>query len=61
MNYLEPILGSLACLNGSFLVENDGHYNCTGLNHGIDVELAMRGLKSLEDTKNTSLQDFIGT
>ncbi|XP_028968234.1 probable E3 ubiquitin-protein ligase HERC4 [Galendromus occidentalis] len=60
MNYLEPILSSLACLNGSFLVEDDGHYNCTGLNHGIDVELAMRGLKSLEDTKNTSLQEFIG-
>lgn len=59
MDNLEGVLGSLACVNGSFLTEGHTHYNCSGYNHGIDIELALRALKCLEDTKNTNLKEMI--
>ncbi|OQR74148.1 putative E3 ubiquitin-protein ligase HERC4-like [Tropilaelaps mercedesae] len=61
MDNLEGVLSSLACVNGSFLTDLDAHYNCSGYNHGIDIEVALGALKCLEDTKNTSLQEMIRT
>lgn len=59
MDNLEGVLSSLACMNGSFLTDQDRHYDCSGYNHGVDTELALRAMKCLEDTKNSSLKEMI--
>lgn len=52
-------MSSLSCLNGSFLMLNDSHYNCSGYNHGIDFDLAARCFDAISHVRNTSLSDLV--
>lgn len=60
LSYLETVFGSSACLNASYLKENDAHYNCTDQNHGMDLDAARHGFKCIEDAKNASIPELVG-
>ncbi|XP_064458774.1 probable E3 ubiquitin-protein ligase HERC4 isoform X2 [Ornithodoros turicata] len=60
LSYLETIFGSTACLNASYLKEDDAHYNCSDINHGMDLEAARHGFKCIEDAKNPSIPELVG-
>lgn len=61
MSFVEIVMSSLSCLNGSFLMLNDIHYMCTENNHGIDFELAALCFDAISHVRNTSLSDLILT
>ncbi|VVC31316.1 Hypothetical protein CINCED_3A018116 [Cinara cedri] len=61
MSFVEIVMSSLSCLNGSFLMLNDSHYTCSGNNHGINFDLAAQCFDAISHVRNTSLSDLILT
>lgn len=59
--YLETVFASCACLNASYLKEDDAHFNCSELNPGVDLEAARHGFHCIQDAKNTSVGEVVGT
>lgn len=59
--YLETVFASCACLNASYLKEDDGHFNCSEVNPGVDLEAARHGFHCIQDAKNTSVGEVVGT
>lgn len=57
--FVEIVMSSLSCLNGSFLMLNDIHYTCTENNHGIDFDLATLCFDAISHVRNTSLSDLV--
>lgn len=57
--FVEIVMSSLSCLNGSFLMLNDSHYSCSGHNHGIDFDLAAQCFDAISHVRNTSLSDLV--
>eukprot|EP00057_Strongylocentrotus_purpuratus_P007783 XP_011662257.1 PREDICTED: probable E3 ubiquitin-protein ligase HERC4 [Strongylocentrotus purpuratus] len=51
----EVVFSSAACLNASFLKENNGHYCCGKSNHGVDLDTARKAFRHLAD-KNMILE-----
>lgn len=58
--YLETVFSSCACLNASYLKEDDGHFNCSELNPGVDLEAARHGFQCIQDAKNPSVAEVVG-
>ncbi|XP_065295505.1 probable E3 ubiquitin-protein ligase HERC4 isoform X2 [Dermacentor albipictus] len=58
--YLETVFASCACLNASYLKEDDGHFNCSELNPGVDLEAARHGFHCIQDAKNPSVPEVVG-
>ncbi|XP_037525567.1 probable E3 ubiquitin-protein ligase HERC4 isoform X2 [Rhipicephalus sanguineus] len=58
--YLETVFTSCACLNASYLKEDDGHFNCSELNPGVDLEAARHGFQCIQDAKNPSVAEVVG-
>lgn len=59
MSSVETLFKSLACINGSFLLENDAHMCCTSKNHGLniaDAEIAFGFIRKME---NLSLKSVV--
>lgn len=52
-------MSSLSCLNGSFLMLNDSHYNCSGTNHGIDFDLTAQCFDAISHVRSTTLNDLV--
>lgn len=59
--YLETVFASCACLNASYLKEDDAHFNCSEANPGVDLEAARHGFHCIQDAKNTSVGEVVGT
>jgi len=59
LRFVEIVMSSLSCLNGSFLMLNDIHYTCTENNHGIDFDLAALCFDAISHVRNTSLSDLV--
>lgn len=57
--YLETVFSSCACLNASYLKEDDGHFNCSELNPGVDLEAARHGFQCIHDAKNPSVAEVV--
>lgn len=57
--FVEIVMSSLSCLNGSFLMLNDSHYTCSEHNHGIDFDLAVQCFDAISHVRNTSLSDLV--
>lgn len=57
--FVEIVMSSLSCLNGSFLMLNDSHYACSGNNHGINFDLAAQCFDAISHVRNTSLSDLV--
>lgn len=59
ISFLETAFKSLACLNGSFLLEDDRHYYCTSKHHGIDMRLAENAFDLISKIENQTIQDLV--
>ncbi|XP_057653179.1 probable E3 ubiquitin-protein ligase HERC4 isoform X1 [Diorhabda carinulata] len=57
--HLETAFKSLACINGSFLLENDAHYYCSSKHHGVDMETTEAAFSLIGKIENKSITDLI--
>lgn len=56
MSSIETLFKSLACINGSFLQENDVHVCCSSKNHGLNITDAEAAFGYIRKMENTSLK-----
>ncbi|XP_048520980.1 probable E3 ubiquitin-protein ligase HERC4 [Dendroctonus ponderosae] len=61
ISFIETAFKSLACLNGSFLLEDDRHYYCTSKHHGVDMSVAESTFDIIGKVENESIQNLIFT
>ncbi|CAH2071120.1 unnamed protein product, partial [Iphiclides podalirius] len=59
MAYLETVFGSLACLNGSFLAAESGHFGCNTKVPGVDLKRAEEAFALISRFENSSIKDLI--
>ncbi|XP_070528774.1 probable E3 ubiquitin-protein ligase HERC4 isoform X3 [Cardiocondyla obscurior] len=59
--YLETVFRSQACINASFLLNNDTHYGCSSKNHGVDIDNAIRLFGIISELDNNTIQELIFT
>ncbi|XP_011296686.1 probable E3 ubiquitin-protein ligase HERC4 isoform X3 [Fopius arisanus] len=61
ITYLETVFRSQACINGSFLLDDDLHYGCSSRHSGVDVEKASRMFGMISDVQNATILELIFT
>ncbi|XP_076648302.1 HECT and RLD domain containing E3 ubiquitin ligase 4 [Halictus rubicundus] len=61
MTYLETVFKSQACVNGSFLLNNDNHYGCSINQHGVNLNEASRLFGIIRELDNSTIQELIFT
>ncbi|CAH0763694.1 unnamed protein product [Diatraea saccharalis] len=59
MAYLETVFGSIACVNGSFLLDNNGHFGCNTKTPGVDLKKAEQAFLIVSRYENTSIKELI--
>ncbi|XP_013200731.1 probable E3 ubiquitin-protein ligase HERC4 [Amyelois transitella] len=59
MAYLETAFGSLACINGSFLLPNNAHFGCNTKTPGVDLKQAEEAFSVISRYENSSIKDII--
>lgn len=59
MSSIEIIFKSLSCINGSFLVSNDGHTCCSAKNHGINIVNAENAFYLIQTMENQTLKSVV--
>ncbi|KAH8303684.1 hypothetical protein KR018_011658 [Drosophila ironensis] len=59
LNSIEQIFKSQACLNGSFLLDNDRHLGCSTRNYGLDLKTARTAFDHLRIVENESIKQVI--
>lgn len=59
MTYLETVFGSLACVNGSFLLANNAHFGCNTKVHGVDLKRAEEAFTLVSRFENTSIKELV--
>ncbi|XP_017957265.1 probable E3 ubiquitin-protein ligase HERC4 isoform X1 [Drosophila navojoa] len=59
LNSIEVIFKSQACLNGSFLLDQDKHLGCSVRNYGIDLLAAQAAFDNLRQVENQSIKQVI--
>lgn len=52
-------MSSLPCLNGSFLVSNDGHFTCSRNNHGINFDIAAQCFDAIKSIRHKKLKEMV--
>ncbi|CAG9828985.1 unnamed protein product [Diabrotica balteata] len=57
--FLETAFKSLACMNGSFLLDNDAHYICNIRHHGVNVAVAEDAFSYIAKIENESIKNLI--
>ncbi|XP_023212760.1 probable E3 ubiquitin-protein ligase HERC4 [Centruroides sculpturatus] len=60
MSYIEDVFSSSSCLNGSFLLSNNMHYDCSTRNHGIDINEAKSGFHHIKSAENSTIPELVG-
>lgn len=61
LTLLETVFKSVACLNGSFLLPEEGHYYCTSKHHGIDMGQAEETFDMIGKLEKISVKELIWT
>ncbi|XP_017135160.2 probable E3 ubiquitin-protein ligase HERC4 isoform X1 [Drosophila miranda] len=56
---MEVIFKSQACLNGSFLLSNDKHFDCSARNYGLDLKAAEVAFDHLRSVENEIIKQVI--
>ncbi|XP_059219766.1 probable E3 ubiquitin-protein ligase HERC4 isoform X1 [Stomoxys calcitrans] len=56
---VELIFKSQACLNGSFLLDDNQHFCCTSKHHGVDLKAAQNAFHYLRKVENDTLKTLI--
>ncbi|KAH8327387.1 hypothetical protein KR074_004920 [Drosophila pseudoananassae] len=59
LNSIELIFKSQACLNASFLLDNDRHFGCSVRNYGLDLRAAQLAFDHLRNVENESIKQVI--
>ncbi|KAL4716608.1 hypothetical protein ACJJTC_008243, partial [Scirpophaga incertulas] len=59
MAYLETVFGSIACVNGSFLTQDNTHFGCNTKKPGVDLKAAERAFSTISRFENTSIKELI--
>lgn len=59
MAYLETVFGSLACVNGSFLLPNNEHFGCNTKLPGIHLKDAEAAFNVISRIENSSVKDLV--
>ncbi|KAJ0178719.1 hypothetical protein K1T71_005494 [Dendrolimus kikuchii] len=59
MAYLETAFGSLACVNGSFLLANNAHFGCNTKVPGVDLKRAEEAFTLVSRFENSSIKELI--
>ncbi|XP_026322032.1 probable E3 ubiquitin-protein ligase HERC4 isoform X2 [Hyposmocoma kahamanoa] len=59
MAYLETVFGSIACINGSFLLPHNAHFSCNTKMPGIDIKKAEEAFTLISRFENTSIKELI--
>ncbi|XP_032310272.1 probable E3 ubiquitin-protein ligase HERC4 isoform X2 [Drosophila ananassae] len=59
LNSIELIFKSQACLNASFLLDNDRHFGCSVRNYGLDLKAAQLAFDHLRNVENESIKQVI--
>lgn len=59
LNSIEVIFKSQACLNGSFLLDQDKHLGCSVRNYGIDLMAAQAAFDNLRKVENQSIKQVV--
>ncbi|XP_059046133.1 probable E3 ubiquitin-protein ligase HERC4 isoform X2 [Achroia grisella] len=59
MAYLETVFGSLACLNGSFLLPNNAHFGCNKKVPGVDLNVVEQAFTTISRFENTSIKELV--
>lgn len=59
MTYLETVLGSLACVNASFLLANNAHFGCNTKVHGVDLKQAEMAFTLVSRFESTTLNELV--
>ena len=57
--YIETVFRSQACINASFLLQNNSHYNCTYQKHGVDLDLAARSFGVISEIINNTITELV--
>ncbi|XP_046611167.1 probable E3 ubiquitin-protein ligase HERC4 isoform X2 [Neodiprion virginianus] len=61
LTYLETVFSSQACLNASFLLDDDAHYGCSSKHHGVDLDKATKLFTTIADLDNNTIKELIFT
>lgn len=59
MAYLETVVGSLACINASFLLANNAHYGCNTKVSGVDLAKAEEAFTLVSRFENSSIKELV--
>lgn len=59
MSSIELIFKSLACMNASFLTDNNAHLSCSSRNPGVCVEKAGKIFGFIQKMENASLKQIV--
>ncbi|CAH2254500.1 jg25682 [Pararge aegeria aegeria] len=57
--YLEIVFGSLACINGSFLLGQNAHFGCNTKMPGVDLAKAEEAFTLISRLENSTIQELI--
>lgn len=57
--YIETVFRSQACVNASFLLTDEKHYNCSSRQHGVDLELAARCFGMISEIMNETISELV--
>lgn len=57
--YLETVFSSQACLNASFLLDDDAHYGCSSKHHGVDIDIATKLYATIADLENVTIKELV--
>ncbi|CAL7935973.1 unnamed protein product [Xylocopa violacea] len=61
MTYLETVFKSLACVTGSFLLNNNARYGCSSKLQGVDLDQASKLFGIIRELDNSTIQELIFT
>lgn len=61
MTYLETVLGSVACINASFLRANNAHFGCNTKVPGVDLAKAVEAFTLVSRFENSTLKELVST
>ncbi|XP_075216704.1 HECT and RLD domain containing E3 ubiquitin ligase 4 isoform X2 [Lycorma delicatula] len=59
VTYLETVMGSLACINASFLLKDNKHFCCTSRHHGVDIAQAEECFNAIARIEHSSVNNII--
>lgn len=56
---VEIIFKNQACINASFLLENNEHYGCTSKHHGVNIDAAEKTFEFIRKVENPSIKQIV--